>query len=478
MAVERKGLQGWVEQIRDRDMPVLAHTVEAVRSITEDENASTGALTRVVLQDAALTTKVLKLSNTAMFNPARQPISTVSRAIVVLGFDVLGKLVLSIYLIDAFLSGGLRGRVLAEMARSFHAAVQARALVIAKGGGEGEEVFIAALLARVGEMAFWCFGGTAAQRLDEAMEEQPDERPEDLQMDILGFRLRSLSAALSREWRLGSLVACVAEPPSHPNLAEQAITLGHRLAAAAEQGWDSPQAQKTLADYAGLLGRELPEVREEVLVNATEAARVAAQFGAPDAARLIPLPSSAQMENIVDEAASDNAPDPLLQLRILRELAMLVAGQPSLNEVLHLVLEGIYRGLGMSRAVFALQTADHLQVVGKAGLGQGAENLVRRFVFTLDGSAGDVINEIFTRNQAFWLRPPLPKGLRIQRLEWVTGQTAGFVAPIAAHGKVIGLFYADRLSGVPDEETWQGFLHFVQQASLCFEHVVARGQRR
>lgn len=478
MAGERKGLQGWVEQIRDRDMPVLAHTVEAVRNITEDENASTGTLTRVVLQDAALTTKVLKLSNTAMFNPARQPISTVSRAIVVLGFDVLGKLVLSIYLIDAFLSGGLRGRVLAEMARSFHAAVQARSLVVSRGSGEGEEVFIAALLARVGEMAFWCFGGMAAQRLDEALVEQPDERPEDLQMDILGFRLRSLSAALSREWRLGALVACVAEPPSHPNLSEQAIALGHRLAAAAERGWESPQAQKALADYASVLNRDVAEVREEVLANATEAARVAAQFGAPDAARLIPLPSSAQMDHIVGEAGGETAPDPMLQLRILRELAMLVAGQPSLNDVLHLVLEGIYRGLGMSRAVFALQTTDHLQVVGKAGLGQDAESLVRRFVFTLDGTPGDVINEVFARNQAYWLRAPLPKGLRTQRLELVTGAAEGFVAPIAAHGKVIGLFYADRLSGTPDDETWQGFLHFVQQASLCFEHVAARGQRR
>ncbi len=49
------------------------------------------------------------------------------------------------------------------------------------------------------------------------------------------------------------------------------------------------------------------------------------------------------------------------------------------------------------------------------------------------------------------------------------------LAPIVAAGRVIGFFYADRSpANPPDEETWQGFLHFAQQASLSFEHVAAR----
>jgi hypothetical protein len=31
-----------------------------------------------------------------------------------------------------------------------------------RGEQQGEQVFIAALLSRVGEMAFWCFGGERA----------------------------------------------------------------------------------------------------------------------------------------------------------------------------------------------------------------------------------------------------------------------------------------------------------------------------
>jgi HD-like signal output (HDOD) protein len=470
----RLGLQGWVERIRDLDMPAFGNTVDSVRNITADENASISMLSRVILQDAALTTKVLKLSNSVIFNPGRHPVSTISRAVTVLGFDVLGQVVLSICLIDAFLEGGLRGRVVAEMARCFHAAVQARAAAAACGVVQVEEVFIAALLGRVGEMAFWCFGGETADQLNEILEDQPDERPENLQMDLLGFRLRSLTASLAREWRLGPMVIASVEPAAHPGAIEKAITLGHRLATAAEHGWESPVAKKALAAYAEMLQRPIDEVKELVLDNAAEAMRVAAQFGATDAAMLIPVPGADVSEDVA-RAAADPEPDPMLQLRILRDLAMMLNGKPSLNEVLNLVLEGIYRGLGMHRAVFALLTADRTTLQGKAALGHDAESLLKRFVFKLDGTRGELINEIFTRKLPFWLREPMPAGVSTLRLEKATGAQEAFIAPITTHGRAIGVFYADRNTNPPDEETWQGFLHFVQQASLSFEHVATRG---
>jgi len=161
-------LSEWIARIRGCDMPVFARTVDALRRIIGDERASASALAQVILKDASMTTKVLRLANSAYFNQAQQGISTVSRAIVVLGFDPVAQLALSVALIDALLGGSLRSRVNLEMARSFHAAVQARWVVQRRGEQQGEQVFIAALLSRVGEM-FSCsgtgpMGGSAARR--------------------------------------------------------------------------------------------------------------------------------------------------------------------------------------------------------------------------------------------------------------------------------------------------------------------------
>ncbi|MEN3112847.1 HDOD domain-containing protein [Uliginosibacterium paludis] len=472
MTQGRASLQDWVDRIRERDMPVFGRTVQEVRSVTEDDMASASRLSRAILQDAALTTKVLKLSNSVTFNPSRQVVNTISRAVVVLGFDLVGQIVLSIQLIDALLAGGLRERVVAEMARCFHAAVQARTAALARGSKLGEEVFIAALLGHVGEMAFWCFGGPQADALDAALRGQPDEKPEELQMDILGFRLASLSGALAREWRLGPLVIAAAQPSGSPGEEERAIIEGYRLARAVEAGWETPQARAALAAFADFTGQVLAEITDELAANAGEAALVAAQFGAEEAARLIPLPKGKLVDIEAELEEADPVPDPLLQLRILRDLSMLLAARPSLNEVLQLVLEGIYRGLGMNRAVFALQSADRTKVIGKLALGREAEQLASRFNFPLDQRPGEIVNQLFNRAAPVWLRGENPEGLRLERLEAVTGRRDGMLAPIVASGRVIGLFYADRAPGNPaDEETWHGFLHFVQQASLSFEHV-------
>ncbi|MBS1211176.1 MAG: putative signal transduction protein [Proteobacteria bacterium] len=475
--LHRPSLQEWVGHVRDRDMPVFGRTVQEVRTVTEDEMASSGRLSHVILQDAALTAKVLKLANSVLFNPGRQHVNTVSRAIVVLGFDLVGQIVLSIHLVDALLASSMREHVVAEMARCFHAAVQARTAAIAKGSKAPEEVFIATLLSQVGEMAFWCFGGQQATDLDEALRARPAEKPEDLQLEILGFRLRHLTAALAKEWQLGPLVVAAAEGHAHPSGDEIAIAQGYRLAKAVENGWDTPEARTALAQYAEFTGRALKDITEELTHNAAEAARVAAHFGAGAAARLIPVPPEGGLVDIDAEVAEvvDPTPDPLLQLKILRDLSMLLSAKPSLNEVLQLVLEGIYRGLGMSRAVFALQTADRSKVAGKVALGREAEKLVAKFSFPLDQRPGEIINMLFTKSAPIWLKGEPSPNIKLDRLEAITGSRECMLAPIVAAGRVIGFFYADRsTSNPPDEETWQGFLHFAQQASISFQHVASR----
>lgn len=476
MSDSQASVDEWVSRIKEHDMPVFGRTVQEVRTVTEDDMASTARLSRAVLQDAALTTKVLKLSNSVLFNPSRQSVNTISRAIVVLGFDLVGQIVLSIQLIDALLAGGLRDRVVTEMARCFHAAVQARTAARSKSSKVSEEVFIAALLGRVGEMAFWCFGGEKAEQLDAAMSARPHAKPEEVQMEVLGFRLSSITVALAKDWNLGPLVAAAAQPPSHPDTDQKAVMLGYKLAHAVENGWECAEARAALAEYAEHTGLSLNDITEELTQNASEAGRVAAQFGADEAARLIPMPKGdlAAVEAEIAEM-HDPAPDPMLQLKILRDLSMLLGGKPSLNDVLQLVLEGIYRGLGMSRAVFALQTADRSKVIGKVALGRDADKLAARFAFPLDQRPGEIINLLFVKASPIWLQGDPAPSIKLDRLEAITGQRDCMLAPIIAANRVIGFFYADRSpKNPPNEETWQGFLHFAQQASLSFQHVAAR----
>jgi len=465
---EKRALGDWVAHIREQEMPALGATVALIHSVTDDDRASTARLAQVILQDAAMTAKVLKLANSALYNPARQTVSTVSRAIVVLGFNVVVEIAIAIRLVDALLAGGVRKRVIEEMARGFHAAVQARSLAGMRKDGRSEEVFIAALLSRVGDMAFWCFGGAAAQRLDGVLN-AGGQTPDEAQRAVLGFRLRQLSAGLAREWKLGPLLQSVLEGAGPSGPTEQAILFGQRLASEVEHGWDAPAMRKLIDEMSTFVGMPADVLRAALAENGKEAARIVSYFGAHEVARRIP--QAGPVEHEEPPPADDTLePDPQLQLRILREISGRIAAGANLNEILNLVLEGIYRGVGFDRVLFALLSRNRLQLIGKTALGAGAEALRQRFIFSLDDTPGDLFNEFFRRPRALCLAPGRSSpALRVDRLQLVTNSTLACIAPIQVQGRVIGMFYADRLNAARglDDETFEAFQLFAQQVSLA-----------
>lgn len=459
---------GWVERIREEEMPALGATVALVQSVTNDEKASTAKLAQVILQDAAMTAKVLKLANSAFFNPSRHSISTISRAIVVLGMDVVAEMAIGIRLVDALVKGGVRQRVVEDMAGCFHAAVLARSLCRMRRESHGEEVFIATLLSRVGEMAFWAFGGETAVRLD-ALMRAGTLSPEDAQQQVLGFKLRQISLGLAREWRLGTLLQSVLEGARNPSPAEQSILYGKQLSDALLQGWHAPASSALIERLADFVNLSLEEVREALVDSTEEAARVAQCFGATEAARRIPggsPPASTEDE----QDALQGQPDPLLQLKILRELSGLIASRASLNQVLTLVLEGLFRGVGFDRVLFAMLTPNRQQLVGKAGLGVGIDSLRQRFIFSLGNDADDLFVGFFAHKAALRIEGDRARnGLRADRLQMVTNAQQACIAPIEVRGHVVGLFYVDRsVRGQDiDDEAFEAFQLFVQQVSIA-----------
>lgn len=153
-AASHASLGEWVTRLAEEEMPIFARTANEVGRIMGSEEYSALELARVILQDPSMTAKVLKLSNSVFYNPGAAPISTISRAVLVLGFNAVEAICLSIAVIESLLKGKARARIMGEIARSIHAATQARALAKQRHDPSAEEIFIVALLCHLGEMAF------------------------------------------------------------------------------------------------------------------------------------------------------------------------------------------------------------------------------------------------------------------------------------------------------------------------------------
>ena len=122
---EIRGLDAWILILSELDLPTLDAVVKEICELSEDDKCRADDLTTIILRDADLTSKVLKIANSVHYNPSLTPIKTVSRAVVQLGFDNLRNITLTTTLINNFLKGKPKSLLIKSLARSFHAAVGA-----------------------------------------------------------------------------------------------------------------------------------------------------------------------------------------------------------------------------------------------------------------------------------------------------------------------------------------------------------------
>lgn len=465
----------WVNRLSQEEMPILTRTANFISSIIARDSSSSTELARVILQDTPLTARVLRAANTIVFNPGGRKISTISRAVLNLGFDTVRTLSLSAALAEALLKASLVGQVHREMALAFHAAVQARKFASVRSVGSMEEVFIAGLLYRIGYIAFWCFGGELADRLDAALQ-KPGVNPVKVQKEVLGFRLHELSKRLVAEWKLSELLqqSYRGEGTTDPRM--QCLALGYNLAMSTESGWKTPDVRKLLENASRFLRIPVEETTQIVYENALDAVAIAEAHGMNACGRLIPLPGAEPPKAPVEVAHQSSGhfpePDHLVQLDILRELsAMLADRQMDLNLLFSILLEGIYRGIGMDRVLLALVTPDRGSLSGKHALGWEKE-AVDGFNFRWNPQMRSVFNHVLENRKPVWVqnrRPAEVYRLLSDEEKAGIGATSFFMMPLLIRDRAVGIICADRkLSGRElDDESFTSFSYFSQQGNRC-----------
>lgn len=478
-------LETWIRRITDNEMPIFGRTVQEVVSVSENDDASAAQLGQVVLKDAAMTSRVLKLANSIYYNPSRQRFSTISRAIMMLGFDTVRSMCLTVALIDSLVQGTHREHLIQEMARSLHAASQAQRIARQRNDPNPEEVFISALLLRIGALAFWCFAGEEGEQLDVALRE-PGSTPEQAQRSVLGFSLKELSQGLAKEWALSELLQDSLAGKRGDDPRNRNVLLCHQLASAAEQGWDNTEVEALTKQLADLAGQSVGRMEKQLHETAKQAVETSAYYGAKAVARVIPLPAAYrpdfEPEPEPEPAASRShvpEPDPALQLQILRELTGLLGGPADFNTVIEMALEGLHRGAGLDRVLFALLSPNRTELRPRFALGDADGHLRQALGLHLDSSAGQTVRQVLAGGKALWSHPRAPAEHRqpvSDAFRWAIGSDDLLLAPVNVGAKPIGVFYADRApSGRSlDADTFESFRHFSQQASLVLTQLTSQ----
>lgn len=187
-------------------LPTLPTVVSKMIELVDNPRTSAASLSRLISTDQALTARLLKLANSAYYGFPRE-ISTVNMAIVVLGFNTVKDMGLSLSVFDAFknqentpsfdiakfwehsIACGIASRMLARNYRSRFAG----------------EAFVAGLLHDIGKVILnQYFHKEFVMIMEKTSGGMTLEEAED---SVIGIRHSQIGAWLAEKWNLPKLIS-------------------------------------------------------------------------------------------------------------------------------------------------------------------------------------------------------------------------------------------------------------------------------
>lgn len=457
-----QGTAAWAKALLAQQLPALSRTAQGISECARNDDTSGTDLAALILRDAGMTTRVLRLASSRLHNPHGQRIRTVSRAVALLGFDVVREIALGIAVLD-LLGGRQAGcaQAAAEAARALRIAVQARALAEMAGIDAPEEVFIAALLQDLGHLAFWSVVPQWLPSWQQDAAQSPLQAAERVRAD-LGLDLDDLSLVLNAELRLSPLLVGDADTPGR-----QAVSYSRRWVDALEPGGHREDFEAAVMEACEALGLEPAILRDHIAAQVTQGDALVDDLFDHAVRALLPARRPLEATGEPTDAAPARA-DAALGLDVLRDLAELQAsGRHDPGVALSMVMEGLQRAAGFDRVVFALLSPDRSELRLRAALAAQRQPLVAAFPMALRDTGRLLERLAQPRVQHLTTGAP-DTGRWLPRL----GAREALLGPLVVDGRVLGLLHADRaISGDAIEHDARTlFALLVQQANLALGH--------
>jgi HD-like signal output (HDOD) protein len=146
------------EGLRSSETASIAQVIELIRTVTsQSDSISIEALSEVIGRDLTIMFKLIRMANTLAFNPEGTPVTTISQAIHVVGFDRIRNLAVSLLLLE-----NAEGRQCSDESReaagiALVSGLVAHTLARQRGLGDPEQAFVCASLRSYGQLLLTTF---------------------------------------------------------------------------------------------------------------------------------------------------------------------------------------------------------------------------------------------------------------------------------------------------------------------------------
>lgn len=478
---------------RSEEFPSISkYLIEINQKLSGNQDTSDASeLSNVILKDYALTNKLLKLVNSAYYGFAAGKVSTITRAVVVLGYEHIRLATISLVLFEHFKSKSNASDLKEAVVSSFWSGVLARDIAKMQSDIDPEEAFVCAMMGQLGKLVMIYYLPDEYRKIVQRMMETNGNETKAAKA-ACGVTYEALGVAVAQQWNFPSQLC-----ESLQEITDKDLKNKHKPPA---KLWALSSMVRELSNRIqgeglitndGLLENIIDRYQSRIKlskrqlrtlikdsVNRVHQHAQALQFNLGNSGFMKRLSAELQPENnrgngtLIKETSSfqltstsDFRSDTAAQMvsdpkdiimEGIQEISEAMMADHDANAVALMSLEILYRALQFNRALMFIRDGHTHTMSVRFGYGQDSQRLIRKTHFKVS-AAKDLFNLSLQVGKDLIVADAADAKLNHLIPEWYRTHIdapAFIFLPVLVQKVCIGAFYADRTcQGQPINDT-------------------------
>jgi len=450
---------------RNPEFPAISqHITEITSKLSGDKKADADGISNAILKDYALTHKILRLVNSASYGNYGGDISTISRAVVILGFEKIRAIALSVILFDSLGKKKQVNTLKDSVCCSFLSAVIAKKLAKNINNIDAENAFISSMFNNLGEfLTIHYFPKEHSQILASLRENSSN--PSHTVRTILGASYSELGTAIAEEWRLPeSLISSMQEPEeiiSKPDSLNKATShlssFSNELSTIAGSDQTEPNKQLAIEKLSSHYQKSIPStpdyLQQTLLNSLNELTEFSNAIGINVTSSTFYHQLTTKIDHPPEQHETEIVPDEkntvanrqLTLVKGIADISQAMLSDFELSDIINMIIETVYRGMNFDNVIFCLRNNPKKLMQARFGLGEDIQDILPKFSFKIINTK-DIFNLSINRKKEFVILDTNSSNYKNQIPEWcreLTNPSSITLFPVIINNICIGIIYAD-----------------------------------